>query len=98
MDVGGEIIGWQMGSTWRTLFPTKAAVHQCSNPRNAEFAIQVAEPTEVDSKYRASVETGAMDGWEPFDTEMYGPMRFSCIDESFCVRIAIFCPLTSEGN
>ena len=65
MDVGDEIICWQMGSTWRTLFPTKAAAHQCSNPRNAEFAIQVAEPTEMDALYRAFVEAGAMEGWDP---------------------------------
>jgi len=98
VDDGGEIIGWRMGATWLTLFPAKEAAHPGSNPRNAEFAIQVAEPDEVDALYLAFIEAGAKKGWEPFDTEMYEAMRFSYVDDPFGVRIDIIYPLTSEGN
>jgi len=98
MDEGGEIISWRMGATWLTLFPAKEAAHPGKNPRNAEFAIQVAEPDEVDALYQAFIEAGAKKGWEPFDTDMYESMRFSYVDDPFGVRIDIICPLTSEGN
>ena len=98
VDQGGEIIGWRMGATWLTLFPTKESTHPGSNPRNAEFAIQVAEPDEVDTLYQAFIDAGAKKGWEPFDTEMYEKMRFSYIDDPFGVRIDIICPLTQEGK
>jgi uncharacterized glyoxalase superfamily protein PhnB len=98
MDEGGEIIGWRMGPTWLTLFPAKEAAHPGRNPRNAEFAIQAAEPDQVDALYQAFIEAGAKKGWEPFDTEMYEAMRFSYVDDPFGVRIDIICPLTSEGN
>jgi len=67
VDEGGEIIGWRMGATWLTLFPTKEATHPGSNPRNVEFAIQVAAPDEVDALYQAFINAGAKKGWEPFD-------------------------------
>jgi len=98
VDEGGEIIGWRMGATWLTLFPAKEAAHPGSNPRNAEFAIQVAEPDQVDVLYQAFIEAGAKKGWEPFDTEMYEAMRFSYIDDPFGVRIDIICPLNPEGK
>jgi uncharacterized glyoxalase superfamily protein PhnB len=93
-----EIVGWRMGATWLTLFPSKESPHPGSNPRNAEFAIQVATPDEVDALYQAFIEAGAKKGWEPFDTEMYEPMRFSCVDDPFGVRIDIICPLKSGGS
>jgi len=64
-----------------------------NNPRNAEFAIQVAAPDEVDALYQAFIDAGVKKGWEPFDTEMYEKMRFSYIDDPFGVRIDIICPI-----
>jgi uncharacterized glyoxalase superfamily protein PhnB len=98
VDEGMEIIGWRMGATWLTLFPSKESPHPGSNPRNAEFAIQVATPDEVDALYQAFIEAGAKKGWEPFDTEMYETMRFSYVDDPFGVRIDIICPLKSGGS
>jgi predicted 3-demethylubiquinone-9 3-methyltransferase (glyoxalase superfamily) len=86
-----------MGATWLTLFPAKEASHLGSNPRNTEFAIQVAEPAEVDTLYQAFIEAGAKKGWEPFDTEMYEAMRFSFIDDPFGVRIDIICPIEKSA-
>ena len=98
VDEGGEIIGWRMGATWLTLFPSKESPHPGSNPRNAEFAIQVAKPNQVDALYQAFIDAGAKKGWEPFDTEMYEAMRFSNVDDPFGVRIDIICPLNPEGE
>ena len=87
------IFGWRMGSTWLTLFPSKIGAHKESNPRNAEFAIQVATPAEVDILHQAFVDAGAVSCWAPEDTEMYEAMRFSCVDDPFGARIDIYCPL-----
>jgi catechol 2,3-dioxygenase-like lactoylglutathione lyase family enzyme len=96
VDEGGEIIGWKMGATWLTLFPTKEAPHPGSNPCNTEFAIQVSEPAEVDVLYQAFIDAGAKKGWEPFSTEMYEPMRFSFVDDPFGVWVDIICPLPTK--
>ena len=98
MDKGGEIIGWRMGSTWLTLFPSKEATYPGSNPRNTEFAIQVAVPDEVDALYQAFIDAGAKKGWEPFNTEMYEEMRFCYVDDPFGVRIDIICPLEKSDS
>jgi len=58
----------------------------------------VATPDEVDALYQAFIKAGAKKGWEPFDTEMYEPMRFSYVDDPFGVRIDIICPLDPEGE
>ncbi len=58
VDEGGEIYGWQMGSTWLTLFPSKKGTQAGSNPRNTEFAIQVSAPQEVDILFQALIEAG----------------------------------------
>ncbi|MFZ0547254.1 MAG: VOC family protein [Candidatus Promineifilaceae bacterium] len=91
-NVEETIMGWRMGDTWLTLFPSKEGPHPGSNPRSAEFAIQVATPEEVDRLHAALVAAGAKDIWTPEDTEMYNPMRFSCVDDPFGVRIDIICP------
>jgi len=88
-----QLCGWKMGATWLTLFPSANGTHKDSNPRNAEFAIQVAAPAEVDALHQALLEAGAKDCWTPEDTTMYEPMRFSCVDDPFGVRIDIYCPL-----
>ena len=89
----GSLHGWKMGATHLTIFPGTAGTHPKSNPRNTEFAIQVAKPDEVDALYAALVEAGATAGWEPKDTEMYVPMRFCYVDDPFGVRIDVICPL-----
>ena len=92
--------GWKMGATWLTLFPSKIGTVPESNPRNAEFAIQVAEPTEVDRLYEALLAAGAKTCMVPEDTEMYVPMRFCCVDDPFDVRLDVYClivPPVSES-
>ena len=48
VDEAGGIYGWRMGATWLTLFPSEQGSYKGSNLRNAEFAIQVSKPEEVD--------------------------------------------------
>jgi uncharacterized glyoxalase superfamily protein PhnB len=93
VDEQRAIYGWRMGSTWLTVLPSKAGPDQASNPRNAEFAIQVADVAEVDLLHRALIEAGAKVCMSPADTTMYEPMRFSCVDDPFGVRIDIYYPL-----
>ena len=93
VDEQKAIYGWRMGSTWLTLLPSKAGVDPDSNPRNAEFAIQVAVAVDVDLLHRALIEAGAQPCMAPADTTMYEPMRFACVDDPFGVRIDIYCPL-----
>ena len=63
------------------------------NPRNAEFAIQVETPEQVDVLYEKLIAAGAKDCLKPEDTEMYDKMRFSCVDDPFGIRIDVICPL-----
>ena len=90
--------GWKMGRTWLTIFPSKIGVDPDNNPRNAEFAIQVSSPEEVDVLYAKLVEAGAEAGWEPKDTWMYEPMRFCYVDDPFGIRIDIICPLPDNQD
>ena len=90
------IKGWQIGDTWLTLFPAGAFHRKEVNPRNCEIALQVESPDQVDSLYRTLVEAGAESCWEPEDTEMYVPMRFSCVDDPFGIRIDVYCPLEED--
>ncbi len=92
----GRINGWKMGDTWLTIFSSDQGVAPTRNPGNAEFAVQVDTPEEVDRLYRAFVEAGAKDAWAPEDTQMYEPMRFSAVDDPFGMRIDIYCPLNEE--
>jgi predicted 3-demethylubiquinone-9 3-methyltransferase (glyoxalase superfamily) len=57
-----KLHGWKMGGTWLTIFPSKIGVDPENNPRNAEFAIQVSIPEEVDALYAKLIETGATPG------------------------------------
>ena len=93
IDEKSAIYGWRMGATWLTVFPSAAGTRQDSNPRNAEFAVQVSAPDEVDALYQAFIDAGAKECMAPKDTEMYEPMRFSCVDDPFGARIDIYCPV-----
>lgn len=89
-----RIKGWKLGDTWLTLFPSEDLGHDPdANPRNAEFAIQVAAPEQVDMLYQALLEVGATDCMKPEDTHMYEPMRFCCVDDPVGIRIDVFCPI-----
>jgi len=96
VDEEGSIFGWRMGSTWLTLFPSKAGTKPGSNPQNSEFAIQVSAPEEVDALFHALITAGGKKGWEPNDTNMYDDMRFAYIDDPFGVRIDIYCLLPDK--
>jgi hypothetical protein len=87
----GPHYGWELGATWLTLFESKIGTVKESNPRNAEFAIQLAEPGEVDRMYEAFLAAGAKECMKPEDTEMYVPMRFACVDDPFNVRVDMYC-------
>ncbi len=89
----GRILGWPMGQTYLTLMTSDQGPERDKNPRNAEFAIQVAQPEEVDRLHQTLVEAGATDFWDARDTVMYVPMRYAVVDDPFGVRIDIYCPL-----
>jgi catechol 2,3-dioxygenase-like lactoylglutathione lyase family enzyme len=86
-------MGWRMGETWMTVFPSKDGNAPGKNPRNMEFGIRVQTPEQVDVLHARLVELGAKNAWTPEDTEMYDRMRFSCVDDPFGVRIDVYCPL-----
>jgi hypothetical protein len=80
-----------MGSTWLTLFPGSAGPRPGAEAGNAEFAIQVATPDQVDRLHEALLAAGATNCRSPRDTTMYEPMRFSCVDDPFGMRIDVYC-------
>ena len=88
--------GWQMGSTWLTIFPGDQGPNPKSTTSNAEFAIQVGSAAEVDRVFEALVEAGATTGSPPEDTWMYEKMRFAYVDDPFGIRIDIYCPLSED--
>jgi uncharacterized glyoxalase superfamily protein PhnB len=89
-----RIQGWKLGDTWLTLFPAEDLGHDPdANPRNAEFAIQVAMPEQVDVLYHAFLDAGAKSLMPPEDTEMYDKMRFCAVDDPFGIRVDVYCPL-----
>lgn len=95
---GESIVGWKMGATWLTVFRGDDAPHNGSDPRNTEFAIQVATPADVDRLIGRLVDAGATAFREPSDTTMYEPMRFGCVDDPFGVRIDVYCPIGPEPS
>lgn len=92
VEPDGTLHGWRMGGTWLSFFPARAGTHPGSNPRNTEFAIQLATPGEVDRLYEALIAAGATVCRAPSDTWMYEPMRYCCVDDPFGVRIDVYCP------
>lgn len=93
-----RIKGWRLGDTWLTLFPAEDLGHDPdANPRNAEFAIQVAATEQVDVLYRALLEAGARTCMAPEDTRMYESMRFCCVDDPVGIRIDVYCPIPGSG-
>jgi hypothetical protein len=67
-----------------------------ANPRNAEFAIEVSEPKEVDLLYDAMLAAGAANCMAPKDTRMYEAMRFCAVDDPVGIRIDVFCLILAE--
>jgi catechol 2,3-dioxygenase-like lactoylglutathione lyase family enzyme len=90
VDPEGLNYGWRMGSTWLTLLPSSIGNAPESNVTNAEFAIQVASPEEVDRLYQELVAAGAQEFMAPAATRMYEPMRFACVEDPFGVRIDVY--------
>ncbi|NUM47007.1 MAG: VOC family protein [Anaerolineales bacterium] len=89
-----RIKGWHLGNTWLTFFPAEdMGTDPNGNPRNAEFAVQVAAPEQVDTLYNALLEAGATPCRAPEDTRMYDKMRYCCVDDPFGVRVDVYCPL-----
>lgn len=98
IDAKKRTCGWKMGSTWLTVFAGNSGTQPASNPRNTEFAVQVSAVDEVDLLHRALIEAGAKEYMSPEDTSMYEPMRFSCVDDPFGVRIDIYSPLDGRSS
>ena len=92
VDAKLSIYGWRMGATWLTLLPARADTYPADNPRNTEFAVQVAAPAEVDALYQLLLEAGAQPCMPPADTAMYEAMRFACVDDPFGARIDVYYP------
>ncbi len=89
-----RIKGWKIGDTWLTFFPAEdMGGDPHGNPRNAEFAVQVAAPEQVDTLYNALIAAGATPCRAPEDTRMYDNMRYCCVDDPFGVRVDVYCPL-----
>lgn len=92
----GRINGFKMGNTWLTVFSSEQGTQPGKNPRNTEFAVQVATTGQVDILHAALVSAGAASIWKPEDTTMYEPMRFAAVDDPFGVRIDIYCSLRTR--
>ena len=92
-DARNAFVGWRMGTTWLTVFPSRAGTDPAGNPRNAEFAVQVATPAEVDLLHTTLTAAGARTVMAPADTVMYEPMRYCCVDDPFGMRIDVYCPI-----
>ena len=92
VDAPRQTYGWRLGATWLTLLPSRAGTARDSNPRNTEFAVQVAAPEEVDRLLAALIAAGARSFMAAEDTAMYEAMRFGCVDDPFGVRIDVYCP------
>ena len=87
-----RIKGWFIGDSWLTLFPAGDLGHDPdANPRNAEFAVEVALPEEVDRLYTAMLAAGGTTCMPPEDTQMYEAMRFCAVDDPVSIRIDVFC-------
>lgn len=98
---GDQLVGFKLGATWLTLFPTKLGPHSdVEGPRNAEFAIEVKTPEDVDRLYERLLACGAkpLKGFAPTDTWMYRKMRFACVDDPFGIRVDVFCPLPESDD
>lgn len=96
--VESHLKGWRLGDSWLTLFPAAEGIVPVKgeNPRNAEFAIQVAAPEQVDALHAALLAAGATECMAPEDTWMYEDMRFSAVDDPFGIRLDVFCPTRKD--
>ena len=78
--------GLKLGDTWLTLFDPKMAPRPGENPANAEIALRLATPADVDALHGTFVEHGATSVMKPQDTWMYENMRYACLDDPLGVR------------
>lgn len=85
--------GLKLGDTWLTLFDPKMAPHPGENPANAEIALRLATPADVDALHATFVENGAKTVMQPQDTWMYENMRYACLDDPLGVRWDLYCPI-----
>lgn len=93
-DPESRIQGWKLGDTWLTFFPAEDMGRDPNaNPRNAEFAIRVAAPEQVDALYDAFIAAGATSCMAPQDTRMYDKMRYCAVDDPFGIRVDVYFPL-----
>ena len=88
----GVLSAWRMGGTYLTIFPHEGAPRPGVPAANVEFAIVLDAPEAVDAWHAAFLAAGARECTAPVDTRMYEPMRFSCLDDPFRVRIDLCCP------
>lgn len=90
--------GLKLGDTWLTLFDPKMAPRPGENPANAEIALRVATPADVDALHAKFLEHGATSVMKPQDTWMYEPMRYACLDDPLGVRWDLYCPIVAAGD
>jgi catechol 2,3-dioxygenase-like lactoylglutathione lyase family enzyme len=97
---GDGLIGFAIGDDKLTLFDAKLGPHPDGGPRNAEFAMEVRTPADVDAVYERLIAAGAkaVEGFAPTDTWMYRRMRFACVDDPFGIRVDVFCPLPEDKS
>lgn len=88
----GVLSAWRIGGTYLTIFPQDGAPRPGTPAANVEFAIVLDAPEAVDAWHAAFLAAGARECTAPVDTRMYEPMRFSCLDDPFGVRIDLCCP------
>jgi len=94
----GKLLGWKLGDTWITIFPSEYGPHKGTGPRNTEFAIRMKTPEDVDRLFARMIELGSKEYSAPADTWMYSRMRFSCLDTPHGIRVDIICPLPPEES
>jgi hypothetical protein len=68
------------------MIPPPNAEHPGQEPRNTEFAVQIAAPKQVDILFRTMIDAGDKSCWELEDGELYEKMRFSPVDDLVGIR------------
>ena len=89
------LAGIKLGDTWLTLFDAKLMGLAAENPRNAEFALRLGSPEDVDEMFRRFVAAGAKAVMAPQDTRMYVAMRYACVDDPHGLRLSLYHPTSA---